>query len=141
MKELKVLDNVEAKLSGSFVTVTAEMVRLLIGAADISEKKIIPRRDLKDEDFTDLWWVGDYTDDNNDETGGFLAVHLMNTLSTGGFKIQSSDKSKGKFDFEFTGHYSMSAQDTVPYEVYISEEAQGVALSAQTPVKVAKTDK
>lgn len=121
MKELKVLDNVEAKMSGSFVTVSEDMIKLLIGAADASTGKITPRRDLVDEDFTDLWWIGDYSDDNSEETGGFLAVHLMNSLSTGGFKIQSSDKAKGTFDFEFTGHYSMDAQDTVPYEVYIKE--------------------
>lgn len=124
MKELKVLDNVEAKMSGSFVTVSADMIKLLIGAADTSDGKITPRRDLVDEDFTDLWWIGDYSDDNSDETGGFLAVHLMNSLSTGGFKIQSNDKAKGTFDFEFTGHYSMDAQDVVPYEVFIADDTQ-----------------
>lgn len=139
MKELKVLDNVEAKFSGAFVTVSDKMIKLLIGSADTSTGKITPRRDLLDSDFTDLWWVGDYSDNNDDETGGFLAIHMMNALSTGGFKIQSTDKGKGQFDFEFTGHYSMDAQDTVPYEVYISEETSAVGLSAE-PVKIAKKD-
>lgn len=141
MKELKVLDNVEAKMSGSFASVSKETLALLIGAADINENKIVPRRDIADKDFTDVWWIGDYTDDNNDETGGFIAIHVMNALSTGGFKIQSSDKGKGKFDFEFTGHYSMAAQDTVPYEIYVNDGTGAMGLSAQTPVKVAKTDK
>ena len=44
---------------------------------------------------------------------------MMNSLSTGGFQIKSSDKAKGQFAFEFTGHYSMDAQDTVPFEVYV----------------------
>ena len=44
---------------------------------------------------------------------------MINALNTGGFQIQSTDKAKGQFAFEFTGHYSMDAQDTVPYEIYI----------------------
>lgn len=136
MKELKVLDNVEAKMSGSFVTVSPEMVKMLIGSAEISDKKIIPHRDIDQEDFTDLWWVGDYSDDNSDETGGFLAIHLLNSLSTGGFKIQSADKGKGNFDFEFTGHYSMKEQDRVPYEVFIADETSAEMLSAKEPMKV-----
>lgn len=133
MKELKVLDNVEAKMSGSFVTVSEQMIALLIGAADSSKGKITPRRDLVDDDFKDLWWIGDYSDNNSDENGGFLAVHLMNALSTGGFKIQSNDKAKGMFDFEFTGHYSMDAQDVVPYEVFIADDTSAEHLSAKEP--------
>ena len=38
---------------------------------------------------------------------------------TGGFQIQSTDSGKGQFAFSFMGHYSMAAQDTVPYEVYV----------------------
>lgn len=136
MMELKVLDNIEAKFSGSFVTVSEDMIKMLIGAADASDGKVTPRRDLLKEDFTDLWWIGDYSDDNSDEKGGFVAIHMFNALSTGGFKLQSNDKAKGTFDFEFTGHYSMDAQDRVPYEVYIKDEAtSSISLNAQTPVK------
>ena len=49
----------------------------------------------------------------------FIAIKIMNALSTGGFKIKSDDKSKGNFDFEYTGHYSIKNAETVPYEVYI----------------------
>lgn len=136
MMELKVLDNIEAKFSGSFVTVSEDMIKMLIGAADASDGKVTPRRDLLKEDFTDLWWIGDYSDDNSDEKGGFVAIHMFNALSTGGFKLQSNDKAKGTFDFEFTGHYSMDAQDRVPYEVYIKDEATStISLKSNTPVK------
>ena len=66
---------------------------------------------------------------NTGDDAGFVAIHMLNALNTGGFQIQSTDKEKGKFAFEFTGHYSMSAQDTVPYEIYIQQG--GVA--PQTP--------
>ena len=75
--------------------------------------------DLAAADFSDLWFVGDYSDKTGATNGGFIAVHLINALSTGGFALQSSDKSKMKFAFEFTGHFSINAQDTVPIEMYI----------------------
>lgn len=126
MKELKKIDTHEVKASGTYVTVNAALVQSLIGAADIADTKITPRNDLKDEDFVDLWWVGDYSDKNGETNGGYIAIHMMNTLSTGGFQIQTGDKTKGQFAFEYTAHYSMEAQDTVPYEVYVkagTEEA------------------
>lgn len=119
MKELKKLDSWEISLSGTYVTVDANAVKALVGAADVSGNKITPRNDLKLTDFTDVWWVGDYSDQNGETNGGFVAIHMMNALSTGGFSIQSSDNGKGNFEFTYTAHYSMDAQDTVPFEVYV----------------------
>lgn len=126
MKELKKLDTWEVTMSGTFVTVSADLAKVLVGAGGLSGEKITPRANLEDADFTDLWWVGDYSDKNGETNGGFVAVHMMNALNTGGFTIQSTDKGKGQFAYNFTGHYSMSAQDTVPFEVYVhmgTEEA------------------
>ena len=119
MKELKKLDSWEISLSGTYVTVDANAVKALVGAADVSGNKITPRNDLKLTDFTDVWWVGDYSDQNGETNGGFVAIHMMNALSTGGFAIKSSDNGKGNFAFTYTAHYSMSAQETVPFEVYV----------------------
>ena len=122
MKELKKLDSWEAKCSGTFVTVDTAVAKSLIGAADIGTSdttKVTPRNDLAQADFSDIWIVGDYSDKNGDTNGGFIAIHMMNALSTGGFQIQTADKEKGQFAFEYTAHYSMSAQGTVPFEVYV----------------------
>lgn len=125
MKEMKKLDSWEAKMSGTFASVSKSLAKTLVGAADLSGAKITPRNDLAAADFSDLWWVGDYSEVNEDGTStgkaGFIAIHLLNSLSTGGFSIQSSDKGKGQFEFEFTGHYSMEDQDKVPFELYIQE--------------------
>lgn len=129
-KELKKLEDWEVKMSGSFVTVNAASAKSMVGAADSTTTggvaKITPRRDLLNGDFADVWLVGDYSDKNGDTNGGFIAIHLLNSLSTGGFVMTTTDKEKGKFDFEFTGHYSINAPDTVPFEVYVkagTEEA------------------
>jgi hypothetical protein len=97
---------------------------MLVAAADVSGEKLTPRNGIKDTDFADLWWVGDYSSENGETKGGFIAIHMMNTLSTGGFTIQSSDNSKGSFAFTFTAHFSMDKQDVVPFEIYIKAGAE-----------------
>lgn len=122
MMELKKLDIHEVTASGTFVTVSPALAKMLIGTADIDDSdqtKVTPRNDVLLTDFTDLWWVGDYSEYNGETNGGFVAIHMMNVLSTGGFQLQSANRGKGQFAFTFTAHYSMEAQDTVPYEVYI----------------------
>ena len=129
MKELKKLESWEAKMSGTFLTVNTAQAKSLIGAADIGSSdttKVTPRNDLASTDFEDIWWIGDYSDKNGATNGGYIAIHMMNALSTGGFQLQSGDNAKGQFAFEYTAHYSMAAPDTVPYEIYIkagTEEA------------------
>lgn len=124
MLELKKLDNHEVKLSGTFVSVSPALAKTLTAASDIdpdNPEHIIPRNDLLKTDFIDVWFVGDYSDVNTGENAGYLAIHVMNAMNTSGFQIKTNDKAKGTFSFEFTGHYSMDAQDTVPYEIYIRE--------------------
>lgn len=109
-------------MSGTFVAADTAIAKRLVGAADIDTQdttKVTPRNDLADADFSDIWFVGDYSDQNGEANGGFIAIKLINALSTGGFQLQTSDKAKGQFSFTFTGHYSIVAQGTVPFEIYI----------------------
>jgi hypothetical protein len=125
-KELKKLDSWEAKMSGTLVTMDTNAAVSVIGTAAIAsddQTKVVPRNSVDAKDFKDIWWVGDYSDINEDGTSagkaGFIAIKLISALSTGGFKIQSGDKAKGTFEFEYTGHYSLENIDTVPFEIYI----------------------
>jgi hypothetical protein len=124
MKELKRLDSWDITMGGTFITVDSDVAKMLVAAADVSGEKLTPRNEIKDTDFADLWWVGDYSSENGETKGGFIAIHMMNTLSTGGFTIQSSDNSKGSFAFTFTAHFSMDKQDVVPFEIYIKAGAE-----------------
>lgn len=118
MKELKHLDSWECKLSFTSLGMSANAIKLALGAADIGDtsasKKdtITPRRDLKQTDFTDLWWVGDRAD------GGCVAIQIKNALSTGGFSLQTTKNGKGQLSVELTGHVSIDAQDTMPMVFY-----------------------
>ena len=82
MKELKHLDSWDCGLEFTSLGTSAESIRLALGAADITAAtgKITPRRDLLQDDFSDLWWVGDYSGENNGDDAGFIAIHMMNTL-------------------------------------------------------------
>lgn len=125
-KELKRIDMWECKMSGSFVTMDTKVATSVVGAAAVAsddQTKVVPHNTIDAKDFKDIWWVGDYSDVNVDGSSagkaGFIAIKLANALSTGGFKIQSGDKAKGTFEFEYTGHYSLENIDTVPFELYI----------------------
>lgn len=120
-KELKHLSGYDPSMSGTFLTCTPSVIKSLVGGADIDTKdttRVIPRAELLATDFSDLWWVGDYSNVNTGDNAGFLAIHLKNALNTAGFQIQSSKNEKGQMAFEYHGHYSIAAQDEVPFEIY-----------------------
>lgn len=115
MKELKHLDSWECKMATTGLGTSPELIKLALGCADIdgtNTSKIIPRADLKQTDFSDIWWVGDKAD------GGLVAVRLMNALSTSGFTLQTTKNGKGQVEMEITGHVSIDAQSVVPMEFY-----------------------
>ncbi|MBQ4505294.1 MAG: hypothetical protein II983_06425, partial [Firmicutes bacterium] len=72
-------------------------------------------------------------DKNDEKNGGFIAIHVMNALSTGGFQLKTTDKGKGQFAFEYTGHYSMEEQQKVPFEIYVQagKDAEGTEVTAE----------
>ena len=116
MMELKHLDSWECKLAFTALGTSPASIKFSLGCADIDSQdssKIIPRRDLKQSDFSSsIWWVGDRAD------GGLVAVELLNALSTGGFSLKTTKAGKGQISCEITGHVSMSAQNTVPMIFY-----------------------
>lgn len=114
MMELKHLDSWECKVSFTSLATDAQSIRLALGAADINAESgaIMPRKDLKQTDFSDLWWVGDRAD------GGCVAVKIKNALSTGGFSLQTTKNGKGQVSVELTGHISLADQTNMPMEFY-----------------------
>lgn len=133
-KELKHLDGWECSFSTTALGTSVELIRFSLGAADVTVEsgKIVPRRDLSQEDFADLWWVGDKAD------GGLVAVKLINALSTAGFSLQTTKNGKGQISLELTGHVSIYEQDTMPMEFYSidgdEESATTYTYTAVSPV-------
>lgn len=111
-KELKHLDGWGCKMSFTALGTSPENIKLALGAATVSTTKVTPNRDLKQADFSDIWWAGDRAD------GGVVAACLKNALSTGGFTLKTTKDGKGQVSVELTGHVSIEAQDTMPMEFY-----------------------
>ena len=55
---------------------------------------------------------------------------MHNALCTGRFQVQTSNRSKGQFAFEFSGHYTLEDQSIVPWEVYIKKGESETAESS-----------
>lgn len=126
--EGKHLDGWECKVSTTALGTSPELIQMQLGAADIVDgTKIVPRRDLKQTDFKDLWWVGDKAN------GGFIAIQIKNALSTGGFAIQTTKNGKGTLALEITGHQSLQNQNEVPM-VFYSIDAEEGTYQKVTPV-------
>lgn len=122
MKELMQLDGHNVTASCSFATMSEELAVMAAAASDIDPEDpshIILRNDFEDRDFKNIWWLGDYGDVNTGDDAGFIAIHLMNAINTGGFSIQTQDRQKGKFDVTFTACYSMDDPDRVPFELFV----------------------
>jgi hypothetical protein len=115
MMEFKKLRSWACTLTTTSLGTTPELIRLSLGAADIDltdTGKIVPRRDLLQTDFSDIWWVGDKAD------GGLVAVQIKNALATEGFSLQTTKNGKGQIGLTLTGHVSINAQSVVPMIFY-----------------------
>lgn len=120
--QLKRIMSYDPTISGTFLTVTPALAKQLIGAADIDgtdTSLIVPANQLTEDDFDDVWIIGDYSDKNTGASAGFVAVHLMNALNTTGFQWTTTKDGKGQFAFEFHGHYDIENIDEVPFEIYV----------------------
>ena len=128
LAELKHLDSWACTLGFTALGTSKEAIRLELGAADINADSgaIIPRRDLKQTDFSDVWWVGDKAN------GGFVAVKLTNALSTDGFSLQTTKSGKGQISTTLMGHVSIKAQDVVPMEFYSIDPTPGSQTTSGT---------
>ncbi len=123
MMEFMKLSGWDCSMSFSSIKFNAENIRWSLGAADKENgtgyTKIVPRRDLKQADFADIWWVGDKAN------GGAVAIKLINALSTGGLNIQTTKNGKGTNAITLTGHVSLEDQETMPMEFYDIDPPSG----------------
>ena len=123
MMEFKHLDGWDCSIATTSLGTSVELIQMALGCADIDGQdstKIVPRMDLKQTDFKDIWWVGDRAD------GGFVAIQLKNALSTEGFSLQTTKNGKGQIAITIMGHVSINAQKVVPMVFYSADPTEGV---------------
>lgn len=122
--QMKRITYYDPAISGTFVSLSSTArVKQLIGAATVDTTdttKIVPNHTLTENDFADIWWIGDYSDKNTGAAkAGYVAVHVINALNTTGFQITSTKDGKGQFPFEYHGHYDYDDISVAPFEVYL----------------------
>ena len=128
-KQLKKIESVEVTASGDMVSADTDAFKMLMASATVTTTggvtKLTPTMELTDADFHAVWLVGDYSDVNTGADAGFLAIHLKDALSTGGFKLKTDDKKKGTFSYEFTAHIDLVNPEELPYEIYVKQGGTG----------------
>lgn len=114
MMEFMHLDSWACTVSTTSLGTSLDLLKWALGSADITaaNSMVKPRKDLRQTDFRDLWWVGDRAD------GGIVAVKIHNALSTGGMSLTTSKNGKGQIGITLTGHISMNDQTNMPMEFY-----------------------
>lgn len=113
-KELKRKTSVDVNVTTTALNINKDTLAFGLGASDVRQDgAVVTRKDLSLSDFKTIWWIGDLAD------GGFLAIKLIDVLSTDGFTLQTTDKNKGKVSLGLTAHMSLNAQTVEPVEFYI----------------------
>lgn len=122
-KELARKTETDITMSCTALNFNEATVKMALGAAETrsADNAIVLRTDLKTSDFKSIWFVGDLAD------GGFIAIKLIDALSTGGFTLQTSDKGKGKTGLTFKAFASLTSQDIEPVEIYLGEAEEDTA--------------
>lgn len=117
-KETKRIRGWNATISFTTFTTSLDLIRLALGAADISGKVLSIRQKLQyAKDFKDIWWVGERAD------GIIVAIKLIRSLSDSGFSLQTNKRGKGQISVTLKGHSSFAEKDKIPMEIYVLAES------------------
>lgn len=113
--ELKRIDDVDVNVTTTAINISESNIKYMLGAADTDAETgaIKVRKTLNTADFKTIWYVGDMAN------GGFVAIKIINALSTGGFSLKTSKKGKGNVSITLTGHFSIENVEDVPVEIYL----------------------
>lgn len=135
--QLKKIRSYDPTLSGTFKSLTSDLVEMLNAAVDTSGTgpiHIVPRMELTEADYEDdVTLIADYSDINTGANAGWLAVRIFNALNTTGFQWQTQNQDKGQFAFEFHGHYDLEDLDQVPFDIYMKAGTAATSGTTTTP--------
>ena len=119
LKEGLQIDDWTNTLTITALSVTAETLKLALGAADEdNDGGIRGRMQFQDDDFQTLTWLGDMADPTK-----LFAIVMDNTVSTGGIQFTASNRGKGGMSLTFTSYATVADQERVPMAFYILAKA------------------
>lgn len=107
------IDSWEVTMVVNAREITAENIKLALGAADTKSNAIVGKSDIDDSDYIgNITWVGmlkGYTTP--------VVIVLENALSTNGFSIEFADKNEASVSITLTGHFAPGSEET-PFKIY-----------------------
>lgn len=114
----------QVEMSGTAATVTADTISDFLGNADAGTPKsglinVTPRSELLITDFADKWLIINYSDLMGETNGGYVAIYLMNALSSEGFSASFGKNKNGTFPFTLKAFYDIEDMSKVPFEIYV----------------------
>lgn len=114
-KGLERIDDVTARLQFTMVEFSPTLVKRAIAGASINtgnaDSVITSIHKVLTNDYQDVWWVGDTSDDKQ------VVVHLKNALNTDGLSLGATNKGEGTYSLNLVAHYEIGQLDTPPYEI------------------------
>lgn len=122
--QLQRANNWVAQITGTAVTVDADLIAEFLGNADIEIVKeairhIVPRTDLSIDDFHDKWFIVNYSEFNGEKNGGYVAFHIKKALSVDGFSGTFGKNKNGTFPYTLKAFYDMENMNDAPFDIYI----------------------
>lgn len=105
-------------LTVSIIEFTSETIKLALGSAqDLANGGVGAKRQVSLSDFKDIWWIGDMVNENK-----ILAIHLKDSISTGGLSMTTTKNGKGNISLTITPHPTLADIEASPIEYYILEK-------------------
>lgn len=124
----QVIDNVTAELTGSMKEITAENIKLVLGASTTTTKGnydvIKPSLSLDEDDYiSNICWIG-----SMNKTGELVIIELKNALNTAGFSFSAQDKGSASVEFTFVPHFDLSNSSDIPIAIYMPKKTEAYRL-------------
>ena len=122
VKGLETIDEWAVTLTANVKEITAESIKLALGAASYevdssspaNYTKITGNNQIQDADYlTNMAWVGRLSGSEKP-----VIIVVKNALSTNGLTISFADKAEGVIPVTITGHYTQDDLETPPFEIY-----------------------
>lgn len=112
-KGFVVIDEWVVTLNTTLIEFKFEALQLALGGgAIIKDDAISANHDVLDENYQDVYWIGNKSD------GSKIAIQIKNALADGGLNITISDKGEGTYTLNIIGHYDINNLDEAPFKIF-----------------------
>lgn len=118
-KGLERVDDWVITLNATMVELNDDAVSRALGVGvvktggDTADTVFTVKRTVNDEDYKDLYWVGDLSNGQN------VVIKIKNALNTSGLNLTFSDRGEGTYALALIGHFTTEDLDTAPFELTI----------------------